>query len=429
MPIAQDQVADFPSLRSARQLWASGSLDAALDRFERALAERPTNLKCLLEAARAFGGRHEIARAEALLERADALAEGDARVAPMIAQSYARMFRPHRAIELLSATPSLPAPLLGELATLHEQVGRLDDALSTIDACIRLAPSAPEPGLVRARVLRRMGRDEQAATILHTLVGGDHKPMLLAEAWTELCYVRDRMGDYEGAVEAIDHAHELMLQRPGARQLLERAKANNRALGALSRELDRATLDAWADPPPPRDGRVRGVGHLIGFPRSGTTLLEQALAAHPGLAASPERVVFCRDVFPRLCRAGGGPLTLGTLNAIPGAVIERERSRYLDYMEAALGEPLGGRVHLDKNPNHTSLLPGLVRLFPESRFVVALRDPRDVVVSCFLRSFQLTEFSAMLLSWESACEIYAFEMCTWLRYREVLDASDWVEVS
>ena len=144
--------------------------------------------------------------------------------------------------------------------------------------------------------------------------------------------------------------------------------------------------------------------------------------------ASPERVVFSRDIFPRLCKAGGGALSVETLNAIPRDAIARERTRYIDYMEAALGEPLSGRVHLDKNPNHTSLLPGLLRLFEESRFIVALRDPRDVIVSCVLRMFRLTETSAMLLSWETACEMYRFEMETWLRYRDLLDADTWVEV-
>ena len=96
-------------------------------------------------------------------------------------------------------------------------------------------------------------------------------------------------------------------------------------------------------------------------------------------------------------------------------------------MQAALGEPIGNRVHLDKNPNHTGLIPALLRLDPHARIIFALRDPRDVVTSCVLRSFRLTEFSAMLLDWGTACELYAAEMGAWLRYRDRIPSGQWVE--
>jgi hypothetical protein len=152
------------------------------------------------------------------------------------------------------------------------------------------------------------------------------------------------------------------------------------------------------------------------------------LGAHPGLADSPERPVFSRDIFRAMyAPAGSGRLDLATLSAIPREHLVLQRTRYVNYMEAALGEPIARRVHLDKNPNHTSLIAGLFRLFPESRFVVALRDPRDVLVSVYLRNFNLTEFSACFLTWGSSCLIYGFEMTVWLTMREML-RGNWLEV-
>ena len=52
-----------------------------------------------------------------------------------------------------------------------------------------------------------------------------------------------------------------------------------------------------------------------------------------------------------------------------------------------LRQPIGDRVHLDKNPTLTLFIPVLLRLFPECRLLVALRDPRDVVLSCYTRGF------------------------------------------
>ena len=120
-------------------------------------------------------------------------------------------------------------------------------------------------------------------------------------------------------------------------------------------------------------------------------------------------------------------MTLAALRKCTPETIALLRKRYLAYHETVRGEPLAGCVLLDKNPNHTSLIIGLYRLFPESRFVFALRDPRDVVVSSYMRNFALTEFSAGYLTWGSTCALYAHEMNVWLRIRDLL-ADRWTEV-
>jgi tetratricopeptide (TPR) repeat protein len=429
---ADPDLSDFPLLQEARAHWSGGRLDAALDAFGRAVDQRPRNVKGLLEAARAFGSRHEIARAEELLDRAHALAGHDARVAPVIAQSYRMVFRPRRAVEALErlrATPrGLEPGMLAQLATLYEQSDQVGAAHAAIAECVDRAPGHDEPRVVLARIERRRGNYTEAERILLDITSRAVHPVLHVQAWGELCQLRDWQGDYDGAVAAIERAKALLRAMPEARRLSQQALVNNEVLRQLYERLDRETLRQWRDVDLPRDERVGGVAHLIGFPRSGTTLLEQVLDAHPGLVDSPERVIFSRDIFRAMYKpTGTEPLTLGALNAIPRERLVEQRWRYLDYMEAALGQPLGGRVHLDKNPNHTSLAAGLLRLFPESKFLVALRDPRDVVVSAYLRNFNLSEFSASFLTWGGTCLMYAFEMGVWLRLREMMEGN-WIEV-
>jgi hypothetical protein len=96
-------------------------------------------------------------------------------------------------------------------------------------------------------------------------------------------------------------------------------------------------------------------------------------------------------------------------------------------MEAALNEPIGGRVHLDKNPTLTVVLPGFLRLFPETHCLVALRDPRDVVVSCFMQYLPLNANSVYFLSLERAAQRYANDLNLWFKLREKI-ASPWLEV-
>ena len=103
------------------------------------------------------------------------------------------------------------------------------------------------------------------------------------------------------------------------------------------------------------------------------------------------------------------------------------RERYLNYMAAALNEPIGDRIHLDKNPTMTLVLPGFLRLFAETRLLIALRDPRDVVISCFMQYLPLNANSVCFLTLERTTQRYANDMGAWRTLREMI-ASPWLEV-
>ena len=56
-------------------------------------------------------------------------------------------------------------------------------------------------------------------------------------------------------------------------------------------------------------------------------------------------------------------------------------------MELCLGQPIGNRLLIDKKPAFSLMALGFQRIFPEIKFIVALRDPRDVCLSCFMQYF------------------------------------------
>lgn len=387
------------------------------------MLERPRNIKAILEAARAYGGQFQITRAEDLLDQAQRLGRGHPAVLHQTAATYAQIYREDIAISLYTAMPARQPEAMAELAALYERAGRLDAALDEIDSCIGAAPRAGEPRLAKARILRRRGDRAAALTLLAPLTDPRLAPALGAEAWTERCYIHDRDGDFAGAAQAIAEAHAILRAQPQTPGLLRQAHANNRAIAAMATNLSTDDLATWRGAAAPGSRTA----HLVGFPRSGTTLLEQCLDAHPGVVASPERALFTRHILPRLCHAGGGPLSIKTFRKVSADAAGAARAAYLDGMEQVLGDAIDHRVHLDKNPNHTGLIPALLRMDPHARIIFALRDPRDVVTSCVLRTFRLTEFSAMLLDWGSAVDLYAAEMNAWLRFREQIPAAQWVE--
>ena len=122
------------------------------------------------------------------------------------------------------------------------------------------------------------------------------------------------------------------------------------------------------------------------FPRSGTTLLEQVLASHPrcrrdGRASLPDR--FGRGVFSAPMPIWTGWRHCPMPNCSPGATLYWKR--VARNRNGALTKP----VFLDKMPLNAVFLPLIARLFPNAKILLALRDPRDVVLSCFRRRFAM----------------------------------------
>jgi hypothetical protein len=101
------------------------------------------------------------------------------------------------------------------------------------------------------------------------------------------------------------------------------------------------------------------------------------------------------------------------LAAATPAALHQSRQNYFRAMDLSLGRPVGGRLLIDKNPSYTFLIPAFIRIFPEAKFLIALRDPRDVVLSCFMQNLPLNHASAAWLTLDGAAQEYADMMTFW----------------
>jgi hypothetical protein len=183
----------------------------------------------------------------------------------------------------------------------------------------------------------------------------------------------------------------------------------NEAAADISAETLRRWFEAGQDLQPRRK-----LALLCGHPRSGTTLLEQMLDSHPAIVSAEETAVFFQDVYLRLRRdASDGTTMLSSLEAAPLNLLKQLRDSYFRNLESFHRESLGERLLIDKNPSLTGLIPAFARVFPEAKFLIALRDPRDVCLSCFMQPFPLNQVSAMFLGLESTVAEYASVMGLW----------------
>jgi tetratricopeptide (TPR) repeat protein len=145
---------------------------------------------------------------------------------------------------------------------------------------------------------------------------------------------------------------------------------------------------------------------LLGFMRSGTTLLESILAMSPQTVHADE-VDFLSAAGRGLDVYGEAGLErLAVLGE--GRLIER-REAYWQAVRGA-GFRVAGKVFIDKMPLNSLRLSLICRLFPSARVIFAVRDPRDVVLSCFRRRFGASRTTFECFDLEDCAHFYAAVM-------------------
>ncbi|HEY1992006.1 MAG TPA: sulfotransferase [Gammaproteobacteria bacterium] len=145
---------------------------------------------------------------------------------------------------------------------------------------------------------------------------------------------------------------------------------------------------------------------LVGFPRSGTTLLDRILSGHPGIQVLEEKDTL-QDVLQAAVLDDAGLQGFLRLDA---AGLAHWRRAYWQRVAEYLPERRAGAGFVDKLPLNSVFMPLMQRLFPRAKFIFALRDPRDVVLSCFMQGFDLNEAMRHFLSLEETARYYAAVM-------------------
>jgi hypothetical protein len=172
-----------------------------------------------------------------------------------------------------------------------------------------------------------------------------------------------------------------------------------------------ARLHKWlAEHPPahwsqvPADLTAPGPIFLLGFPRSGTTLLDQALSAHPDIEVLEEF-----ELFDEVRRDWVDGPKLQALAELSVSDVQTARQQYLTALTGQRQQPHRARV-VDKLPLNLIYLFLIHRLFPKAPVLFLVRDPRDVCLSCFFQSFELQGAMPYFLDLQQTAEYYSAAM-------------------
>jgi tetratricopeptide (TPR) repeat protein len=300
------------------------------------------------------------------------------------------------------------------LAWLLARTNSVDEARAAVKTCLHL-----EAGNERARYLSaHLDRcenkfDDAEQQFRDLLSSGPRDPYVHYSCLAELAHIFDRLERFDEAMACLTEGKKLA--QSTAQETAERQKIDAWHEDVLrkTRGLPKNILGLWSNSfrPGARKPAV-ALAFLSGSARSGTTLLERILDAHPLLGAGDESLAFSKIQ----------PLVDITASVISPLRLNFLRQRYLNILTKTAGPPAAGKVLLDKNPSRTIWLPAILRTFPELRVLIALRDPRDVMVSLYFQN----QTSTNCLTWERLAQHYIYVMDIWLAVRE-WDGLTWME--
>ena len=426
---------DHPNLRFNLGLveFALGDFRAASANLDAALRQDGNHPTVALYVARARIELGDYVAGRQLAEQIDARQILSVRERYELSQLYASIDWSERAeavLRALLADDPTESVARVNLASLLERANQLDAAQALLDEVTGSERASANFNLVLGKLHAAAKRweaalaafdDARRAATSESRAGRDK---LRSEIEFERAQVLDRLGDYDAALRGFEVANALI--RDQFRALHPAVDSDGFRIDWLkdTPSLDPVVAAAGGGASRTRDeGASEDPVFLVGFPRSGTTLLDQMLDAHPGLQVMEEKPALEAVVQAVAEMDGGYPLALG---ALTDAQADALRDLYHREVGRHLERRPGTRL-VDKYPFNLSRVHLILRLFPRAQWIFAIRHPCDVVLSCFMQNFRFTDSTHGFWSIDQTASIYVQIMSLWLEQRRRL-APDCIDV-
>ena len=413
-----------PTLYKLRALGRErqGRLDEAIADFRAALARAPDDHAGLNAMGLCLARAGRTPEAIEALDRAIALQPGFA------AAHYNKGWALESQGDLAGARGAYAQALnlepdhvraLGSLASIAARTGAWAEARDRAGKALALEPGDPSASIALATAELGEGRAADAETRLHALLQGPGlPPHERAVALGLKGDVLDALARPAEAFAAYAEANATLKSLYAGQFAPGRAERASAYVARLAAAFEPETPDRWRRGPgsAAASGPARGHVFLLGFPRSGTTLLGQVLGAHPDIVTLDEQETLVDGAL----RFMGGTMDLAGLAAVSPETLERLREQYWGRV-AGFGADPAGRIFVDKLPIDTLKLPLIARLFPDAKVLFARRDPRDVVLSCLRRRFVVNPATFEFLDLEDAAGFYGAVMGLYRRFEATLE--------
>lgn len=324
----------------------------------------------------------------------------------------------YRASAAGSETVAAPHAALG---TLLERMNRIEEAQRAIATALRIDGRFPQALVTGARLSRRTGNIEQAKKMLEVALKRTENapPRFIASVHLELAQTFDEAGQPDDAFRHCVLGKTVWAEAPETKRF--KIESLYTVIEPTRAFLKPGCTSGWSDPGVDPHGPAPVF--FVGFPRSGTTLTEQMLASHPALVGTDEAPFTANMVkaAAKMLGAGGIPEFLNMLGGLTDEQIGQLRAGYWEQAERVVrGVDLRAKRLVDKVPLNIMSLPIIRRVFPAAKVIMAIRDPRDVCLSCFMQQFEPNPAMVHFARLDTTAALYAGVMDCWLGARDHL---------
>lgn len=305
------------------------------------------------------------------------------------------------------------------LMDLYEKTNRIDDAEQALEKAKQQLPPSPFIALCEAKILRRRGRHDDALTLLEAFKDKLRRDVAgNATFFYEMGQLYDRRDDAAQAFDAFTKANACKAQ------LTKLHNFHNGLYPQLAARLLRDFTAGMSQGPQPEESAPAPV-FLVGFPRSGTTLLDQIMASHPDIAVAEEKPAVDKMIH-HLVRTYGTaqphehPLGDACYPTAMPKLTAQDIAIMRDKFFAEHGSSPQKPVFVDKLPLNILHVGLIQRVFPKAKFILALRHPCDSVLSCFMQDFFLNPAMARFLDLEDSARFYDEAFSVWEHYAKTV---------
>lgn len=349
------------------------------------------------------------------LEKTNKLKPGNTHIVSQLAIAYRvggeseKSEQAYREAEKLDAEPAF---VFTHLAMLFEQSNQMEKLKDALREGLNKVPGNQYLRMLSAKFERREGKLEDALGHLLALEVETEDLDLKTRITFELGVVNNLLGNYDEAYRYYKKGNEMAEQLP-----LNRNVSKDKGLDLIKR-LQTQDWSNWAKPvaktlKKPEKNPI----FLVGFPRSGTTLLNQILDSHSQLVGLEERPMISlvrRDIKKQFNSYPEGLTGLGTKE------FNELRTNYLEYADHYSAAAKGVFL-VDKNPMNILDIPLIIKIFPKSKILLALRHPCDCTLSCFMQHFGANDGMLNFRNLDDATYYYQQVFTLWLDYIKTLE--------
>lgn len=443
----------------------SGEVAEAIACYRRAVAVDANDLSSWNNLGNALSETGDYDGAIAALEQAITLAPGDVAIYTNLADVLRKADRAEAHCKVLSDALKLAPDDIGLLVDLGVAQAKLDDmssAINTLRRAIELHPDFSDAHIELGMIFENLNRIDD----LNALAGSVDQETAPMEASFLFAWQARRAEKFEEAAKLAakipptihpmrrNHLIGGIADRLNdadtafaAFEAMNQAAVDNAPplIGASFRTQVEDELSGWTEtwasgwPTHHASDTPRDPIFLVGFPRSGTTLLDTMLMGQPELSVLEERPMVAHTIK-----------LIGDQNLrdLSNERVDELRASYFD--SARHHGWAEGRWLVDKHPLNMQRVPTIHRLFPNAKFILAERHPYDVVLSCFMANFTMNlamrsftslkeaalTYDAVFRSWERGKDLFPIDHVA-IRYERLVEDSaselrpliDWLGIS